>query len=326
MNDAKSYIVAQISQLEEDIQVNQDLAKNPENAERRELIMDERKALEAQIESLRQAIDAMEGNYSAGGQSAGDSPINPNFAIIEIRAGTGGDEASIFASDLYNMYQRLAELQHWKKEDLNFSESGVGGIKTASFELKGKDVYHIMKNESGVHRVQRVPKTEASGRIHTSAATVAVLPKLNKVEIEIRPEDVRMDFYRSGGKGGQNVNKVSTAVRLTHEPTGIVVECQEERSQLKNRERAMEVLTSRIYTMMQEQQVKSVTDIRSEQVGSGDRSEKIKTYNFPQDRLTDHRIGKNWFGLERILNGEVFDVLQETRLMIEEQSEASPQE
>jgi peptide chain release factor 1 len=320
MDDAKSYILSQISQLEQTIKENNELLASADHQDLKDMAQDEINSLQTQINSLKQAIDAMEGNYSSEDDSvSANSEINPNFAIVEIRAGTGGDEASLFAYDLYKMYQRMAELQHWKKEDLNFSENEVGGIKTASFEIKGKNIFEILKNESGVHRVQRVPKTEASGRIHTSAATIAVLPKLAKVEIDLKPEDISHDFYRSGGKGGQNVNKVSTAVRLTHKPTGIVVECQEERSQLKNREKAMEVLKARIYTLMQEQQVKSVTDLRSEQVGSGDRSEKIKTYNFPQDRLTDHRINKTWHGLDKILNGEYLEILQETAKLLDEQ-------
>jgi peptide chain release factor 1 len=224
--------------------------------------------------------------------------------------GTGGDEAGLFAFDLYRMYMRYGENEGWKVEELFFSENGVGGIKTVTMEIKGKDVYKLLKNESGVHRVQRVPTTEAGGRIHTSTATVAVLPVLKKVEINIRPEDIKMDFFRSGGHGGQNVNKVSTAVRLTHTPTGVVVECQEERFQAKNREKAMAILESRLYNLMQEQQVKSITDIRTEQVGSGERSEKIRTYNYPQDRITDHRINKNFHNIPSIMNGNLKDILE----------------
>jgi len=320
MDTAKDYILSQISQLQNSIVQNQELAQTADSTELREMAQEEITSLQGQIEALNQAIDALDGNYteSSESDSSGIAQINPNIAIVEMRAGTGGDEASLFAFDLYKMYHRMADLENWKVEEISFSESEVGGIKTASFEIKGRNIYKILKHESGVHRVQRVPKTEASGRIHTSAATIAVLPQLAKVTLEIRPEDLKTDFYRSGGKGGQNVNKVSTAVRITHIPTGTVVECQEERSQLKNREKAMSILEARIYTLMQEQQVKSVSDLRSEQVGSGDRSEKIKTYNFPQDRLTDHRVGKSWFGLEKMLNGEYINVLTETTKLLDE--------
>ncbi len=319
MDDAKSYILGEISKLESQISQNNELLLTNESAEMASLIEADIISLNEQVESLRQSLGALDGTFETHSKESTGAPslINPNSAIIEIRAGTGGAEASLFAADLYKMYLKMAELEKFKVEPISFSESDVNGIKTASMELKGRGIFNLLKNESGVHRVQRVPKTEASGRIHTSAATVAVLPKLEKVVIEINPEDIHMDFYRSGGKGGQNVNKVSTAVRLTHKPTGIVVECQEARTQLKNREKAMEVLESRIYTLMQEQQVKSVSDIRSEQVGGGDRSEKIRTYNFPQDRLTDHRVNKSWFGLEKILNGEVKSLLQELGKLID---------
>ena len=320
MDDAKSYILGEISKLESQISQNNELLLTNESAEMASLIEADINSLNEQLESLRQSLEALDGTFETHSKDSNGTPslINPNSAIIEIRAGTGGAEASLFAADLYKMYLKMAELEKFKVEPISFSESDVNGIKTASFELKGRGIFNLLKNESGVHRVQRVPKTEASGRIHTSAATVAVLPKLEKVVIEINPEDIHMDFYRSGGKGGQNVNKVSTAVRLTHKPTGIVVECQESRTQLKNREKAMEVLESRIYTLMQEQQVKSVSDIRSEQVGGGDRSEKIRTYNFPQDRLTDHRVNKSWFGLEKILNGEVKPLLEELSKLIDQ--------
>jgi len=229
------------------------------------------------------------------------APIDPNVAIIEIRAGTGGNEAGIFAKDLFRMYVRFAENKGYKIEKLS----------PTSVKLNGKNVYALLKNESGVHRVQRVPITEASGRTHTSTATVAVLPKVKKVNINIVPEDLKWEFYRSGGKGGQNVNKVSTAVRLTHKPTEITVECQESRTQGKNRERALEILNSRIYTEMQEQQVKNITDLRSSQVGLAQRPEKIRTYNFPQDRITDHRIKKSFGNIKKILDGNLDKMLKE---------------
>ena len=203
-----------------------------------------------------------------------------------------------------------------KKDEGGGSENQIinpnSAILTVMVEIKGKDCYNLLKNESGVHRVQRVPTTEAGGRIHTSTATVAVLPIVSKIEIEIKPEDVKMDFFRAGGHGGQNVNKVSTAVRLTHIPTGLVVECQEERSQGKNREKAMNILKSRIFNMMQKQQVKNIADLRAGQVGTGDRSEKIRTYNYPQDRITDHRLLRNWHNMNVIMNGGIDDMLLET--------------
>ncbi len=236
--------------------------------------------------------------------------VNPNVAILEIRAGAGGNEAGIFAHDLYRMYSRFAEKKKWKITELFRSENEVGGIRTISTEVKGTQAYRLLKHESGVHRVQRVPVTEAGGRIHTSTATVAVLPKLEKVEIELHPDDLEWEFFRSGGKGGQNVNKVSTAVRLTHKPTGIVVECQEERFQGKNREKALEMLRSRIYTEMQEQQVKNISELRASQVGSAMRNEKIRTYNYPQSRVTDHRVNKSWHNIGMIMDGNIEDILE----------------
>ena len=245
-------------------------------------------------------------------------PADEKNAIIEIRAGAGGEEAALFAADLFRMYQRYAERQGWRLEVLNTSEAGPGGYREMTFELSGRDAYRRMKHESGVHRVQRVPETESQGRIHTSTATVAVLPEVDEVEVDIDWSDVRTDIFHASSAGGQNVNKVATAVRFTHEPTGIVVICQDERSQAKNRAKAASVLRARIYDLERAKAAAEVADVRRSQVGSGDRSEKIRTYNFPDDRVTDHRVRLTKHGLPRILDGEI-DALIDAVAM-EEQS------
>ncbi|MEX0887890.1 MAG: peptide chain release factor-like protein [Patescibacteria group bacterium] len=223
--------------------------------------------------------------------------------ILEIRAGTGGDEANIFASELYRMYIRFAQKQGWRTRELdrNFAE------------IAGEGAHDVLQKESGVHRVQRVPKTERSGRVHTSTATVAALPKVSPVEVAINPADLKIDTFRAGGHGGQNVQKVETAVRITHLPTGVVVSCQDERSQMQNREKAMEVLRSKLYQMMQEQQASGVSALRREQVGSAERSEKIRTWNFPQDRITDHRFGVSVGNIESVLDGNLDSLLKKIR-------------
>ncbi|MFI5263796.1 MAG: peptide chain release factor 1 [Candidatus Kapaibacterium sp.] len=241
-------------------------------------------------------------------------PDDNRNSIIEIRAGTGGDEAALFAGDLYRMYMRYAERQGWKMETIDFNETGLKGFREVSFSLEGEDVYAKMKWEGGVHRVQRVPATETQGRIHTSAASVAVLPEVEDVEIDINPNDLRIDIFRAGGKGGQNVNKVETAVRITHIPTGIIASCQEERSQLKNRNKAMKVLRSRMYEKAKEEADAKYSAERKSMVGSGDRSEKIRTYNFPQDRLTDHRIGLTLHNLPAIMDGDLDELIEQLRI------------
>lgn len=228
--------------------------------------------------------------------------------IVEIRAGVGGDEAALFAAELFRMYSRYAQNKGWSVDIINASEGGGGGFKEVIFEIKGKGAFSRLKYERGVHRVQRVPVTEASGRIHTSTATVAVLPEADEVEVAVNNDDLRIDIFHSGGAGGQNVNKVATAVRLTHLPTGLVVICQDERSQLRNRNKAMAVLRARLLDMERTRQEQEMTQERRSQVGSGDRSEKIRTYNFPQDRLTDHRIGMSLHNLPKVMAGE-FDSL-----------------
>ena len=238
-------------------------------------------------------------------------PRDNRNVIMEIRAGTGGDEAGLFAADLYRMYTRYAERQGWKTELMSSSETGVGGLKEATMLIKGKGAFSRLKFESGVHRVQRVPTTEAQGRIHTSTATVAVLAEVDEVEIKIPESDVKMDVYRSSGAGGQNVQKNSTAVRLTHLPTGMVVQCQDERSQLQNRLRAMAILRARLYEMEEAKRRSEIEQTRKLQVGSAERSEKIRTYNFPQSRVTDHRIGFSSHNLPVFLDGGIDELLDE---------------
>jgi peptide chain release factor 1 len=229
--------------------------------------------------------------------------------IMEIRAGAGGDEAGLFAADLFRMYSRYAQNKGWLVDIIDSNESGIGGFKEIIFEIKGKGAFSRLKYERGVHRVQRVPVTESSGRIHTSTATVAVLPEADEVELDINPDDVKLDFYHSRGAGGQNVNKVATAVRITHLPTGIVATCQDERSQLRNRMKAMSVLRARLLDRERRKQEAEVTQLRRSQVGTGDRAEKVRTYNFPQDRVTDHRIGLTLHSLSRILDGELEELI-----------------
>ncbi len=240
-------------------------------------------------------------------------PKDPNDeknVVLEIRAGTGGDEAALFAADLFRMYARYAERQRWKIEELSRNETGVGGFKEIIVLVKGKRVYSQLKYESGVHRVQRVPTTESQGRIHTSAVTVAVLPEADEVDVEINPQDLRIDIYRASGPGGQGVNTTDSAVRITHLPTGLVVSSQDERSQHKNKARAMKVLASRLLDLRQREQHDKISSERRAQVGSGDRSERIRTYNFPQGRVTDHRIGLTLHKLDQILQGEIGELIR----------------
>jgi len=236
-------------------------------------------------------------------------PDEEKDIILEIRAGAGGDEAGLFAADLFRMYSRYAQAKGWGIDIVSLNESGIGGFKEIIFEIKGKGAFSRLKYESGVHRVQRVPTTESSGRIHTSTATVAVLPKAEEVDISVNPDDLKIDIFHSGGAGGQNVNKVATAVRITHLPTSMVVTCQDERSQLQNKIRAMSVLRSRLLDIERRQQEEKITSERRSQVGSGDRAEKIRTYNFPQDRVSDHRISLTLRNLPRVLEGELDELI-----------------
>ena len=239
-------------------------------------------------------------------------PKDPNDArdvIVEIRSGAGGQEASLFAADLYRLYSRYAQLQNWNVEVMDANPSDLGGFNKIVFEIQGKGAFSRLKYERGVHRVQRVPDTEAQGRIHTSTATVAVLPEADEVEVKVNPDELRVDIFHAGGHGGQNVNKVATAVRIVHEPTGVVVVCQDERSQHKNKQKAMAMLRARLFEAEQERHDAEISSNRKSQVGSADRSEKIRTYNYPQDRITDHRISSSFHPVQRVMDGELNDVI-----------------
>ncbi len=260
------------------------------------LAKEELESLEARLESLTQELEAALVPQDA----YGDKDV-----IVEIRAGAGGDEAGLFAADLFRMYTRYAEARRWQVDVIDSNQSGIGGFKEIIFEVKGRGAFNRLRYERGVHRVQRVPVTESSGRIHTSTVTVAVLPEPGEVEVDINPDDLKVDIFRSGGHGGQSVNKVATAVRITHLPTGIVSTCQDERSQLRNKNSAMAVLRARILDQEQRRHFEEIAKERRSQVGTGERSEKIRTYNFPQSRVSDHRIGLTLHNLERILEGEL---------------------
>jgi peptide chain release factor 1 len=250
-------------------------------------------------------IDQIEKNV----KSDGEEMKFPNELILEVRAGAGGEEAALFAEEIANMYLRFAETQNWQWKSLDESRATMGGFKEASFEISGKKSYDKLRFETGVHRVQRIPSTEKQGRIRTSTASVAILPVYKKTNIEVNPSDIELSFTRSGGAGGQNVNKVETAVRLVHTPTGIEVKCTSERSQAQNREKAMTILMSKLQQLQDEEEAKKRSDDRAGQVGTGDRSEKIRTYNFPQDRITDHRIKESWSNIEKIMGGGIDDII-----------------
>jgi peptide chain release factor 1 len=270
---------------------------------------DMRELAEADIKSLEPKIASLEADIKA--LLIPKDPRDDKNVFVEIRAGTGGDEAALFAADLFRMYTRYADRQGWKSEILSESAIGIGGYKEIIFEIKGKGAFSRLKYESGVHRVQRVPVTESSGRIHTSTATVAVLAEVDDVDVEIPESDMEIEVYRSSGAGGQNVQKNSTAVRITHKPTGMVVACQDERSQLQNKLRAMSILRARLYEIAEEKRRSTQEADRRSQVGTGERSEKIRTYNYPQNRVTDHRIGMSSYNLPVVMAGDIDDFIAE---------------
>ena len=266
-----------------------------------------RELAKMEISELEEKIEAQEEELKV--LLLPKDPNDEKNVLLEIRAGTGGDEAALFGADLLRMYTRYAERNRWKTELMDINETGIGGIKEAVVLIKGKGAYSRLKYESGAHRVQRVPETESSGRVHTSAATVAVLPEVDDVEIELNPNDVRVDVYRASGNGGQCVNTTDSAVRLTHEPTGLVVTCQDEKSQIKNKEKAFKVLKARLYDLEMQKQQDEIAGQRKSQVGSGDRSERIRTYNFPQGRVSDHRIGLTIYKLDAFLDGDIDEIV-----------------
>jgi peptide chain release factor 1 len=299
--DAYSRLLA----AEKELESLKEMLESEEDRELRELASEELEAKLAEKEEIESELKILL------------LPVDPNDdknVIIEIRAGAGGDEAALFAAELMRMYKMYAEKYRWRIEDVDINETELGGVKEAVFSLTGDSIFSRLKFESGVHRVQRVPDTESQGRIHTSTVTVAVLPEVEDVVVEINEKDLKIDTYRSGGAGGQHVNKTESAIRITHLPTGIVVQCQDERSQIKNRDKAMKVLKSKLYDKMQEDADKEYSENRRSQVGTGDRSERIRTYNFPQGRVTDHRINLTLYSLESFMNGDLDEMLDALRI------------
>ena len=296
-------------QLSEDIKDAREMAHGESDPEIVAMAREEQQSLQIMLEKVEENLKIA---------LVPKDPNDEKNVIIEIRAGTGGDEAGLFASVLYRMYSRLAQRLNWKMDLIDTNSTGIGGIKEVTFQVNGDMAYSQLKHESGVHRVQRVPTTESSGRIHTSAATVAVLPEAEEVDVEVHPDDLQIDIYHASGHGGQNVQKVATAVRITHLPSGLVTTCQDERSQLKNKEKALSVLRSRLLAAEIARQQKEITDERRSQVGSGDRSERVRTYNFPQGRVTDHRIGLTSYNLDQILDGDLIEFIE--ALVQEEQA------
>lgn len=291
----------EISKIKKEIKENKSIIDSNKDPDLISLAETENKNLEVKKENLEKLIKEKEKK---------ESQEHPNSIIMEIRAGTGGKEAALFAGDLFKMYSRYASLKNWEQKVLNSHQDELGGFKEIIFQLKGNDVWPKMKHEGGVHRVQRIPETEKSGRIHTSTSTVAVLPKARKTEINIKPEDLRVDLFRASGPGGQNVNKRETAVRITHIPSGIAVSSQTERNQLQNKESAMSILEAKLLEKKRAEEIEKSGSNRKDQIGGAKRSEKIRTYNFPQDRVTDHRTKKSWHNLEGIMEGNIGQIIK----------------
>lgn len=296
-----------VSRYREYKKLLQDLADTREMLEENGLDEEMRSMAKAELGELEEKKESLTRDLQIA--LIPKDPNDEKNVILEVRAGTGGDEAALFGADLLRMYTRYAERKGWKTELTDLNDTGIGGVKEAVMIIKGRGAYSRLKYESGVHRVQRVPETESQGRIHTSAATVAVLPEVDEVEVDLDPNDVRVDVYRSSGHGGQSVNTTDSAVRLTHLPTGLVVTCQDEKSQIKNKDKAFAVLRARLYDMQQQQQHEEQSEARKSQVGTGDRSERIRTYNFPQGRVSDHRIGMTIYRLDGFLDGDIDEIV-----------------
>ena len=307
-------LVKELSELDEVVKKYREYKRVIENIEEAKIILDDRNADE-ELKDL--AKEDLKINNNKSDKILEQIkilllPKDPNDkknVIVEIRGGAGGDEANLFAGDLFRMYSHYAESKKWRTEILNFNESDIGGFKEIVFMISGNGVYSRLKFESGVHRVQRIPETESNGRIHTSTVTVAILPEAEEVDVKINPNDLRIDVFRSSGNGGQSVNTTDSAVRVTHIPTGIVISCQDEKSQLKNKDKALKILRAKLFDLKNEKQKKMLSQERKNQVGTGDRSERIRTYNFPQSRVTDHRINLTLYKLENILNGDLDEII-----------------
>ena len=297
--------IEKLEKVEEDIKQNAKMIKEEKDQELREMA-------EIELEELSQKKQDLEKELQE--QLRPKNPLDKKSIIMEIRAGAGGDESALFAAELFRMYSKFAEKNRWSVNILNSSQIGIGGFKEVVFEINGSGVYGELKHESGTHRVQRVPETEKQGRVHTSTATVAVMPEAEEVDIEIRNEDIRIDTFCSSGPGGQSVNTTYSAIRITHEPTGLIVSCQDQKSQHQNKEKAMQVLRSRLLAKQEDDRRQKEAKERNEQIGTGDRSEKIRTYNFPQDRITDHRIKKSWHSIDRIMDGEIEDLIKSLKV------------